>query len=44
MANRSYTSYKGNSGRGVKMKATAKGNGKKRVAIRTRGRTRVKVA
>lgn len=36
--------YKGPAGRGVKAKISVKGSGKKRIAIRTRGRTRVKVA
>lgn len=36
--------YKGTAGRGVKAKISAKGSGKKRIAIKTRGRTRIKTA
>ena len=42
MSNIAY--YKGRSGRGSKIKATQRGSGKKRITIRARGRTRVKVA
>lgn len=42
MANKSY--YKGNSGRGAKIKVSSKGNGRKYASVKTHGRTRVRVA
>lgn len=42
MANKSY--YKGNSGRGVKIRVSQSGNGRKLVKVRVLGRTKVRVA
>lgn len=42
MANKSY--YKGKSGRGAKVRVSQKGNGRKYASVKTRGRTRVRVA